>query len=72
MNYAFYGIIVPAKNDIEANQIINNLQFICQNNCQYSLNDSYVIAGLPVIENIEDFNEDLYQFLDKYGKIIGE
>lgn len=72
-NYAFYGILVPTKNEIEANQILNNLQFICENHCMYSLNDAYVIEGLPIIENIKDFNKDLEQFLEKYSnRIIGE
>jgi hypothetical protein len=72
-NYAFYGIIVPTKNEFEGNQILTNLQFICANHCMYSLNDALVIEGLPIIENIKDFNKDLEQFLEKYSnKIIGE
>ena len=68
MEYAFIGFLVPAKNEMDANVIISQIEcVITESECD--LSDSYCIAGIPVLDDVVAFGKDLEQLLAKYNLI---
>jgi hypothetical protein len=68
MEYAFIGFLVPAKNETDANVILNQIQYIIVDS-ECDLGDSYCIAGIPVLDDVAAFGNDLEQLLAKYNLI---
>ena len=65
MEYGFVGFLIPAKNENDANSIINQIDhIIAESECD--LSNSYSIAGIPTINNVEAFCKDFEQLLAKY------
>ena len=67
MEYACFGLLIPAKDDNEANNIICKLTNACiDSDCD--LSEAYTIAGIPTISDITEFGSELELFLKKYTK----
>lgn len=68
MMYAMYGVIVPVKDENEGNALI------CEAANLYGKLDikedglGFSLCGLPEIDDIKAFNEDLTEFFNKYSK----
>ena len=68
MEYAFIGFLVPAKDEMDANVILDQIQYsITESECD--LSDSYCIVGIPVLDDVAAFGKDLEQLLAKYNLI---
>ena len=68
MEYAFIGFLVPAKNEMDANVILNQIHYIIADS-ECNLSDSYCIAGIPILDDVVAFGKDLEQLLVKYNLI---
>ena len=68
MEYAFIGFLIPAKNENDANMIIHQIGTILIDS-ECNLNNSYTIAGIPVLDDVIEFGKDLEQLLAKYNII---
>ena len=67
MEYACFGLLIPAKDDDEANNIICKLTNACiDSDCD--LSEAYTIVGIPTISDITEFGSELELFLKKYKK----
>ena len=69
MEYAFIGFLIPAKNEMDANIILNQIEHIVIDS-ECDLSGSYCIAGIPVLNDVTPFGKDLEQLLAKYNLII--
>ena len=67
MEYAFIGFLVPAKDNSDANHIICNVVNTVFDNNECCLCGAYNIAGIPVLDNVEEFGSNLKQFLKQYS-----
>jgi hypothetical protein len=68
MEYAFIGFLVPAKSEMDANNIISQIEYVIADS-ECDLSGSYCIAGIPVLDNVAAFGKDLEQLLAKYNLI---
>ena len=68
MEYAFIGFLVPAKNEMDANVIINQIQCVITDS-ECDLSGGYCIAGIPVLDDVVAFDKDFEQLLAKYNLI---
>ena len=67
MEYACFGLLIPVKDDNEANNIICKLTNACvDSDCD--LSEAYTIGGIPTISDITEFGSELELFLKKYKK----
>lgn len=67
MEYAFVGFLIPAKNNNDANIIINQINYILMDS-ECDLSESYHMAGVPVLDDVSNFGKDFEQFLAKYSQ----
>ena len=68
MEYGFIGFLIPAKSEMDANNIISQITYILSDS-ECDLSGSYCIAGIPVLDDVVAFGKDLEQLLAKYNLI---
>lgn len=68
MEYAFIGFLIPAKNEMDANVILSQIECVIADS-ECDLSGSYCIAGIPVLDDVVTFGKDLEQLLAKYNLI---
>jgi hypothetical protein len=68
MEYGFIGFLIPAKSEMDANNIISQITYILSDS-ECDLSGSYCIAGIPVLDDVAAFGKDLEQLLAKYNLI---
>ena len=69
MEYAFIGFLIPAKNEMDANVILSQIECVLADS-ECDLSGSYCIAGIPVLDDVAAFGKDLEQLLAKYNLVI--
>ena len=67
MEYGFVGLLIPAKSENDANNIICQIDCILADS-ECDLSNAYSIAGIPVIDDIKAFCKDFEQLLAKYSQ----
>ncbi len=65
MEYGFIGFLIPAKSEMDANNIISQITYILSDS-ECDLSNAYCIAGIPVFDDVAVFGKDLEQLLAKY------